>query len=521
MRKHTRPSLEVAAAVAASAKKVGMYVVSSPDDAILKAENASAVIARQSFAKHQCAKCSTTFNALAVLASPFCPTCGDGKVKKVTEAGKEGKIQIHSDEHLVNITCASCGTHQITHEAIASALGKDMHCSACGASMVKAAEDDEGLEDDAGDTDDLENSLEELGEDVSIDEGDDLPAAEDMDVQDVDDESDETAEFPELDDDSAGDDAGNAGSEVVEDPEGEAEANAEGDLDEDLESVDDELPVESSDGDEESLDVDMQDMVDPDEVQASVVVFGDRMVLATPHYIVAGMSKEEAGDNQDVFGTDGFAQAIAGHLTKHGISKTIAAFGFKPERLKAKNKKALDRRVQAAVAAETASLKKSQLQLTASFQQCLDLATVGLNKNYWAGKQHPLHAALVRELETAGFRNPSKLVDRVFDKHGVEYAHVLVETANTLLQKSVEARNELADSLDMTTRRVVAGDNEFEDEDGVEDEGGDETLASIIPLSKQNAARVRQQIESAGTGDSVVSALVASAGDGRGRLFNF
>jgi hypothetical protein len=150
----------------------------------------------------------------------------------------------------------------------------------------------------------------------------------------------------------------------------------------------------------------------------------------------------------------------------------------------------------------TAELSAKLAEVTADFQQALDIAAAGYIANFWRNRQDPVRAALVQELETAGLKSASarRLVDRVYAAHGVAQQREILALARELAGKSVETRNELAASIDLAKyqptsvqqMQQIASDVEDEDDDSDDDGEPEEasrvSIATALPSFEQTAS---------------------------------
>lgn len=465
-----------AAALAACAAADRVFVFSSPDATLLASENASATISKLPFSTVHCADCTTEFSTPRELASAelHCLVCGSTHVKeKATAADDDGMVDFPADEECVSVDCASCGTTHALQRTVLAALDKEISCTICGTKITAA---DEGEMDEEFDADEIaSDDLEEvdlLGDDIAG-EGDVDPVA---------------------------DPVGNPGDLTAADDEGgEPEG---GDPESDGGAV-------ASDEAEE-LEVSLMDDLEDVPAEASVLDFGDSIAIASKTTIVAHLHQSAAGDNKDLWGKEAFHTAIANHLKQHGVAKTVEAFSFSPVKIKIRVAKQLATVVSAKVEAATAELLTKEQQLEATVKQSLEIATVGINKGFWKGVTNPLKAALVAELTTAGVQSPAKIVDRVFDKHGLSYAATLLQQAQVVRSRSAESRNELAATLDLVNTVLSAEEDE---EEGIDDSGEFAATAHIRPVAQsETAALLGGKAVSPSRPTSVIASLLKSHG---------
>lgn len=466
-----------AAALAACAAADRVFVFSSSDAALLAAENASATISKLPFSTVHCADCTTEFATPRELASAelHCIVCGSTHVKeKATAADDDGMVDFPADEECVSVDCASCSTTHALQRSVLAALDKEISCTICGTKITAA--DDEGKDDEEFDADEIaSDDLEEvdlLG-DEGVGEGDAAPVA---------------------------DPVGNPGDLTAADDEGG-----------ELEGGDPESDGGAVASDEaEELEVSLMDDLEDVPAEASVLDFGESIAIACKTTIVAHLHQSAAGDNKDLWGKDAFHTAIANHLKQHGVVKTVEAFSFSPVKIKIRVAKQLATVVSAKVESATAELLTKEKQLEAAVKQSLDIATVGINKGFWKGITNPLKAALVAELTTAGVQSPAKIVDRVFDKHGLAYAATLLQQAQVVRSRSAESRNELAATLDLVNTVLSA---EEDDDGGIDDPDEFAATAHIRPVAQsETAALLGGKAGSPSRPTSVIASLLKSHG---------
>ena len=527
-----RPILQAAAAVAAVAKTDGVYVYSSLDSDILKAKNSSAYISKMAFAKATCEDCTTEFSALKDIATPYCIVCGSEHIKQSVKASAGGKVTFPSDDKCVYVTCGSCKANHVLQQSVLASLGGVVHCTVCGEEVDAEEQEPVEEEEDTGDGADESLPTEAAEDDEHS------PEEEEDELETVDHLGDEGHEEDELDTvDHLGDEGhedekaepidldGNPREDKVPEPKetGPAITKAEA-IDLDGNPRDDKVPnPESEKSDEVCIDVLEHTKIDDDEVTASLVDLGTSLVIIHKNQVMASMKETTAGANKDLWGTEALQIAIANHLKQHGIKKTVAAFKFTPTRIRATLNPILAAKVSKGVAAETAQLKKNEQQLADTFKQSLEIATVGINKDFWKGVNNPLKSALVAELSSIGIRKPEQLIARVFDKHGLTYAAALITQAQLVMEKSLETRNELATTLDMVNTsipQVTASDEENDgDEDEDDGEYGDEIHAGIRAVRMPESATLLGSPKVSPKGSSVIASLLQSRGKA-GDLFS-
>lgn len=426
-------------------------------------------------ASFHCKGCDTHFAAHQD-SKPFCVTCGcDDVTQEETAAAKRTPETLTEDQALAGVLCFHCHNMNIVTNEVASKLDGAMHCVVCGSDLgfddITSEEEDTHIDD--------ENGVDPLEEETEETDGQDF-----TDPNDV-----------------ADKDAENAASQTTKI---ESEDNAD-DLDppvgvEDL----DQTTVPLIDPNAEAVDVPMDEInpddIDPDDV--AVIQTSSAAYLLAHGVPVASMNAGEATEiGADLFDKGMLERTVKASLERNGLKATMAQLGFKAIVAKIPLKKLVDDRVQAALAEKTAEVTAKVSSLGEDFKQSMLIAMAGLQKNFFRGHTHTLKAAFFDELTAAKVRSPEKLVDRVFRNYGGAYMSALMELATELMQKPVEARNALAEAVDIANY-MDAGSEDGDDED---DEDGDDTPTST-------SARLAQQ-----TGVHITrpASVTASAADNR------
>lgn len=470
------PSLEKAAAVAKLSKKHGgLFVFATRSTKLLASENASAEIAKHKFAEHACNDCGTHFEMAHVKSmQPFCVTCGSEHVKVLSAS----KTKIPADSELASATCSCCGTKAVIRPELAAVAGS-IHCTVCGTSM-KLKADAEGE-----------------GEDETVPS--ETVDADDLELVDVDDEpvEEETAEQTQ----------GEPGTEMsplnpdpvnpvttTQQP-GVVDGNEELPRDPDDKTTNtQQVQVANEVGGEDvgvgldDVDVNMVDELDGNEdVELSFVHIDKNVHLIGKQQIVATLSEADAGDNAEMMHTEQFRKAVAHSIETLGLKKAVAQYGFKPAIVKIPLKKTFAKAVEASVAKHTKALSTAQREVFEDVSQCLDISAAGFAGNFWRGKVDPLKAALANELKSVGVKNSTVFIDRVFASHAVAHVQQVIELAKEIIKKPVEARNALAQAIDMAKYQpmVVKAADESQDEDlddQVADEDGEDEVLSVARI---------------------------------------
>lgn len=268
--------------------------------------------------------------------------------------------------------------------------------------------------------------------------------------------------------------------------EGEPHEEGEPDMveDEALEDEAEEDHMELGAQDEQCLaDVDDMDDEGDDTVFASV---GMKLHVIKANRIVATMTKRMAtkANVQDVYMSEQFELATAAEMAKHGLRAGLKKQGFVMAKVNVAKNDVLNRRVESKAKQVTAAVRRAQANSNEALGQCLAIAAVGINRQYFKDARNELRAALEQELEEAGVRGASRLVRRVFASKGIDYAKSILTLANKLVNMPEETRNAFAAALDMTSDGEIDEDEDMygdesspdfvnEEHEEVEDDDGD------------------------------------------------
>lgn len=341
-----------------------------------------------------CKQCSSKFGALAG-SQPFCVTCGSDE----TEVVDDEVESIEDNTQLSSISCrnADCLTHNIIGASAAKALAGTAHCVTCGEEMPYTAP--ETAEDDLTETEELEASDDVADEDTDTETADDLEGGD-----------------PYL-----------GGDSVVEGEEQpDYQPNAEGNVDVDL--------VDTIDGEEET--------------ELSMLVNEGVLVAFVNGVPVGKLTKQTAGINADVYLKESFSNAIGHTAGRTGVKAALKHYNFELIKASFPLKGLVAQQVKAALAEESKKVVAQLSDMKEDYRQALAIASLGLAKNFFKGKDNALKAGFVEELSNAGVRNATSVVERVFSHYSQPYITTLLATADDVLGKSLEVRNELAETLD-------------------------------------------------------------------------
>ena len=233
---------------------------------------------------------------------------------------------------------------------------------------------------------------------------------------------------------------------------------------------DEEFEDEEEEEEEVKSNVDDMAIVDVDSMDdegddVAFATLGTTLHVIKGNRIIASMGKKQAvrAGVGDHYLSDEFQEATYVEMSKHGLRAGLAKQKLAMATINVAKNEIVNSRVKARAAQLTASVKRSQNAANSALGQCLAIAAVGINRQYFKDTRNELRAALEDELEASGLRNASRLVRRVFASHGIDYAKSILTLANKLVKMPETARNAFAEALDMTS------DGEMEDHEDLDD----------------------------------------------------
>lgn len=479
------PKRVIAASVRKATADGHAFVFASRSDSTPTAETLTACLNSASLTHFSCKKCSTSMTASAD-SEPFCISCGSMNVEATVSDGSI-KTSVTAESNLVSIDCTSCDHSTLMEpkvaRIIASAGGNKIHCSACGAAMHVQASEIELGDDLAEDLDDLVSeaaAAEEAKAKSQTAKADGKPAKASKKVKSdalFDPEFDEGSDLDLSDDAVVGDDdfdtlvsgdPGLTGDDLVDpslatEPMDDLEfiSDPVDDLDDPLVAepvgldpfVDaaDDLPVPMVP--EPELGDPLMDALELDDTPEVVdfVMQSSRLVAMKGHYSIASLTRETAGEQGPIIHSKAFAAGVLEIAKKEGLRSALRASGFKPVLVPTLTKAAVSREVQVV----QAKAKQATRQNFETLLSSMALAAAGLSRGTWKGYTNPLRAAFEQTLQGCGARNPRRLAASIFAENGVAYAKTLVELGTILQKKSVEARKEIAEALEMTAEDIM------------------------------------------------------------------
>lgn len=275
--------------------------------------------------------------------------------------------------------------------------------------------------------------------------------------------------------------------------------------DADQEEVDEPATATAPAGDEMPLcDIDAMNDDGDDVVFANT---GTRLIALKGTRAIAHLSKKLAvkAGFDDVYLSDNFQDAVGVEMAKVGLRKGLVAMGFALAKVNVAKSEVLNKRVEAKVKTVTAAVRRSSQASTAKLEQCMAIAAVGINRKYFKDTENQLRAALESEMQAAGMRGASKMIQRVFAEHGVSYAKSMVTLANKLSEMTQAGRDAIAEALDMTD------ESDFEDNDDLFGDSTSEDFQAEQASGDDDSGFADEFDDELETPDTVQAALLRPA----------
>ena len=316
------------------------------------------------------------------------------------------------------------------------------------------------------------------GEDEKIDEFDSLtnPIAESSESDELDVEEFEDEEFAESYDyendfaDSADYDDDSYSSDDLAEEDVEIKDS---ELDSLIESAlaEDGFAEESFENDlEDTMEVDM--LVDNIGASATVASNNVELIFAPSQNIgetkwyavvnqapVAVATLHSVGEEKSsIFTTDSFRKGTETLMAQMGVSEGLMNMGFKPMKIRLPVKNVVQSHVAQALASTQDEHKQRLESVSSDIRAALSTAAVGINKGFFSDITNPVKVDLYTVLSSAGVKNAEVLIDNAFANSADDYHRVLLAKAFDLMQKPVEARNEISQAVKTAAyQRVSSG----------------------------------------------------------------
>lgn len=427
-----------------------------------------------------------------------------------------GHVTVASDE-VDEPACASCG-HVFASDELSfgnTFVAEDM----------EGDEDEvEVIDEEAGDDEDMEGDEDELdveAEDMSDDLGEeDMGDEEELDVE---------AEDMEIEDDLGDEELAGALDTIDTEGEGDLEPGAtieakgckskkkgkgkkramagsgcktkaeEGDTEDGDEFSDEIDELDLSEGETGASDkLALAFMQSPTSTEASAhrwaLTVNDLPVATLSYANLKGELKTVAGDN---FARRAFYDTLAATLfSDRSKTMTVAKeIGFEGIRVPVAVDRIVSARVAEAKREALASADRRFQKHVESFKRMAVVAGNGINCGFFRGVNNPVRAALASSISKLGIRGGTKVIAQAFDENGKEMVERLVTHALDLMNKTPEARKQIAQAINQMGPGVEAADEDSDagTTEAPEDNGGSSEFTDLLDTASNRGGSSGQQ----------------------------
>lgn len=250
------------------------------------------------------------------------------------------------------------------------------------------------------------------------------------------------------------------------DPDPVLDQDEEEEIDEDGDSEEEDEDSNPDDADSDTMDILDVDETPEDEINGMLFAsIGNKVMVIKGTRIIAHMGRKQAvqAKVEDIYASTEFQDAVAEECRRHGIRAGLQSMGFVLASVDITKSTVVNARVDEKVKAVTSAIRHSYKERGNCMNQCLAIASVGINRKYFKGAENLLADNLVAGLQSAGVRNAKQVVNAAFAQDGIAYAKAIVTLAEKLAAMPEQTRNQFAEALDM-----VDDEGEFVESD-VED----------------------------------------------------
>ena len=163
-------------------------------------------------------------------------------------------------------------------------------------------------------------------------------------------------------------------------------------------------------------------------------------------------------EKSSIFTTDSFRKGTETLMAQMGVSEGLMNMGFKPMKIRLPVKNVVQSHVAQALASTQEENKQRLESVSSDIRAALSTAAVGINKGFFSDITNPVKVDLYTVLSSAGVKNAEVLIDNAFANSADDYHRVLLAKAFDLMQKPVEARNEISQAVKTAAyQRVSSG----------------------------------------------------------------
>ncbi len=207
-----------------------------------------------------------------------------------------------------------------------------------------------------------------------------------------------------------------------------------------------------------------------------------------------------------------FKHAFFAATRDKGITASVAKdFGLKPLVIKLTAATLINKAIAKKVKEIKANYHRRGNNIRKRLQHSINIAAVGINKNFWKATTNPLRENLCQELAANNVRNPERIIDKVFEHHGEEYLRTIMTRASIIAKKPPSFREELAHTVedanyqpikrsegDVLVERLVHGNQIVSDDEDFSVESSDNSDYDYRNPNVDEVTALRNQLKLGG-----------------------
>lgn len=162
-----------------------------------------------------------------------------------------------------------------------------------------------------------------------------------------------------------------------------------------------------------------------------------------------------------------------------------ADFGGEPMVIRVPVKSSLKQEARNSIKAQKQKIESTLKTLSDSYFDALCVASVAVTKNVVTGKENPVKASLVTEMENVGVREPEKIVDRVFASAGKDMMRQIVDYAREYMDKSDDAKSEITRFVSQASYNPMNAGAGDDDNSARANQLADDLAGNNIPITSR------------------------------------
>jgi len=437
-------------------------------DISLKAVSAS--LKKGVFAEFYCNTCGSltisSSNDAKDEVGMFCPQCGSSAEAVEDEENEEKEIDIVKEEDAVEneedvseeealedndevVVEEDDSVYEDALDEEIISVDDEVGVDEVGEDEIEVVEIDDVGDDDVDDVDDVD-IVDDVDDNIEVIEIDEEDTSEE-DIDDVVPEIDEEVNIDIIDEDAEED-----GEEVSseENTEEDAEENEE-DVSEEV--IDEETDTEASNEETDNMNIQYLAPVDEmefDENDIQMAFYNDVkdpcwtvLIKGSPVATIKLSDQDKIDEITDLFISDDYAQNVEKAMLDCGVKEVlnqVKARYFVNKVEESDLAKIMSDKIKGEL---EAGYKAKAASLSDDFKSSIAVVLAGMNKNFWKDIENPLKGTLFSKISDCGISDPSSVIESAFAESGDAYFETVLAKAIEFMQKSTEAREEIANAI--------------------------------------------------------------------------